>query len=67
MILMYFPIILALLAPDPAKYFTEYAYFQKYSNFASESELWYHRNVFKIGGFISLISIVIVKLFSKKF
>ena len=66
MILMYFPIILALLSPDPAKYFTEYAYFQKYSNFASESELWYHRNVLKIGGFISLISIVVVKLFSKK-
>lgn len=64
-ILMFIPVILALFSPSPHKYFTEYAYFQKYGSIAGEAELWYHRNIMKIGSSISLLSIIIIKFFSK--
>ncbi|SYZ77870.1 O-antigen polymerase [Trichococcus shcherbakoviae] len=64
-ILMFAPLMLSLFSPAPEKYLVEYAYFQKFSNLATISELWYHRNVMRIGGVVSLIFISITKLFSK--
>lgn len=63
--LMFLPVVVALLAPSPDKYILEYAYFQKYSDIVTETEIWYHQNVLRIAGIISLLSIVITKLFSK--
>lgn len=63
--LMFVPLIVVLLSPSPEKYIFEYAYFQKYSDLANEIELWYHQNILRIAGIISLLSILIVKLLSK--
>ncbi|GAB2318565.1 hypothetical protein IRB23SM22_08230 [Alkalibacterium sp. s-m-22] len=64
-ILMFLPLLLAFLAPSPDKYLTEYAFFQRFGVLASDSEWWYHRNIMRIGGFVSLIFILVTKLFSK--
>lgn len=63
-ILMFLPIIAALLSPQPAKYFTEYAYFQRFPKLSSLEEITYHTNIMNISGIISLISILIVRLFN---
>ncbi|MGF3213660.1 O-antigen polymerase [Facklamia sp. P12945] len=65
-VLMFIPLIFALFSPSPEKYFTEYAHFQRFAFMATDSELWYHQNFMRIGGFISLIFILITKLFSKE-
>lgn len=64
-ILMFLPLILALFSPSPSKYFNEYAYFQKYGSLVGETELWYHNKIMKVGGSVSLLSIIITKFFSK--
>ncbi|MGY3815706.1 O-antigen polymerase [Globicatella sulfidifaciens] len=64
-ILMFLPFMLALIAPSPEKYLFEYAYFQKFRDLATNPELWYHRNIMRIGEIVSLLSILMTKLFSK--
>lgn len=64
-LLMFVPFIVALLAPSPEKYLFEYAYFQRNSDISTELELWYHQNVLRIAGVISLLAIILTKLFSK--
>ncbi len=63
--MMFIPLFLAFFSPSPEKYFTEYAYFQRFSIYASRYELWYHRNVMKIGGYLALLSVVIYRLLSR--
>ena len=64
-LLMFIPLIVALLAPSPEKYLFEYAYFQTNSVISTEVELWYHQNILRIAGVISLLAIILTKLFSK--
>lgn len=64
-LLMFTPMFLIIFAPDPLKYISEYAYFQQNRVMSSESEIWYHFTIMKIGGIISLVSILIVKYFGK--
>lgn len=64
-LLMFLPVFLVFISPSPEKYLFNYAYFQKYADLASQSEVWYHRNVLRLGMFISLIAIMTTRLFSK--
>ncbi|EEV38225.1 hypothetical protein ECBG_00494 [Enterococcus casseliflavus EC20] len=65
-LLMFLPVFAILLSPSPDKYLFNYAYFQRFSEFASQNELWFHNSIMRNLGIVSLISIAIVSLFGKK-
>lgn len=64
-ILMFLPSILIIFSPSPEKYLTQYAYFQRYPDVATSSELWFHKELLGNAGYVSLVSILITKTFSK--
>lgn len=61
-LLIFTPIFMILLAPEPDKYVRTFAYFQKYGSIASSQSIKFHRTFMRYAQIISLISLMLSTL-----